>query len=91
MGAIGTQAIGWCSAAILLATLIAQVSTQWRDRSSLGVSRWLFLGQLSASLGFLAYSVLTGNAVFVVTNALIAGVALIGQYTYRRNRRARRR
>jgi len=88
MAQLETQVVGWLSAAVLLATLIAQVTAQWRDRSSKGVSRWLFRGQLLASLGFVVYSVLTRNAVFVVTNILIAAVAVIGQYTYYRNRRS---
>ena len=79
--------IGWISALILLATLSRQVFTQWNDRTSRGVSRWLFVGQLSASLGFVVYSLLLHNIVFVVTNALIAAVALTGQYVDRRNRR----
>jgi MtN3 and saliva related transmembrane protein len=79
--------VGWSSAGILLATLISQIVTQWRDRSSKGVSPWLFLGQLTASLGFVAYSALTHNTVFVVTNSVLAGVALFGQYTFYRNRR----
>jgi uncharacterized protein with PQ loop repeat len=91
MNALVLPAVGWLSAAILLATLIAQVAAQWRDHSSKGVSRWLFIGQLLASLGFILYSVLTHNSVFAVTNTLIAGVAVIGQYTYYRNRRTLRR
>jgi len=82
-----TDAVGWLSALILLATLTRQVLTQWNDRTSRGVSRWLFVGQLSASLGFIVYSLLLHNIIFVVTNALIAVVALTGQYVDRRNRR----
>jgi uncharacterized protein with PQ loop repeat len=78
--------IGWLSALILLATLISQVRTQWRDHTSRGVSPWLFIGQLAASAGFIAYSALMRNTVFVVTNALIAAVAVLGQYTSHRNR-----
>jgi uncharacterized protein with PQ loop repeat len=83
--------IGWFSACALMATLVAQILTQWRDRTSKGVSPWLFVGQLAASVGFIAYSVLVNNVIFIVTNALIACVAMFGQYTYYRNRRTTKR
>jgi hypothetical protein len=41
-----TELIGWVSATILLATIGRQVYSQWRDRSSQGISRWLFVGKL---------------------------------------------
>ena len=75
------ELLGWTSSVILLLTLVKQVHKQWRDGTSEGVSRWLFTGQLAASLGFLVYSYLVGNWVFVVTNGLltvnnIAGIAI---------------
>jgi uncharacterized protein with PQ loop repeat len=85
---VWSNIIGWLSASALLITLVAQIVTQWRDRTSKGVSRWLFIGQVTASVGFIIYSVLVNNTIFIVTNCLIAGVALFGQYTYYRNRRA---
>ena len=36
-------------ATILLLTIGRQVYTQWRDGTSQGVSKWLFVGQLAAS------------------------------------------
>jgi MtN3 and saliva related transmembrane protein len=90
MNEVTTNAIGWMSATVLLVTLITQIAGQWRDHSSKGVSPWLFVGQLTASLGFVAYSVLTNNAVFVVTNLLIAAVAVFGQYTYVRNKKLKK-
>jgi hypothetical protein len=83
--------VGWASAAVLLATLVRQVYTQYRSGSTRGVSKWLFAGQLAASVGFVAYSWMLGNGVFVVTNALILLTALIGQGIYLRNRRRERR
>jgi MtN3 and saliva related transmembrane protein len=83
------NAIGWLSALILLATLMSQVRNQWRERSTKGISRWLFVGQLSASIGFIVYSVLTDNVVFIVTNSLIALVAITGEFIYLRNRRGK--
>lgn len=83
-----TDAIGWTAAVILLATLARQVYTQWRDKTSIGVSRWLFIGQCAASVLFFVYSWLVGNWVFVVTNTLILVTALVGEAIYLRNRRA---
>jgi MtN3 and saliva related transmembrane protein len=87
---IGTDLIGWAAAAILLLTLARQVYTQWRDRTSQGVSRWLFVGQCTASIGFVVYSWLLGSWVFVVTNALILVTAVVGEIIYLRNKRAAR-
>lgn len=88
---IGTDLIGWTAAAILILTLGRQVYTQWRDRTSKGVSRWLFVGQCAASLSFVIYSWLLHNWVFVVTNALILLTALAGEFIYLRNRRGKSR
>jgi MtN3 and saliva related transmembrane protein len=82
-----TTILGWISTTILLATLARQVFTLWRDRTTKGVSSWLFIGQLSASAGFIAYSVLLGNVVFVISNTLIAVVSIFGEWVYLRNRR----
>lgn len=79
--------IGWSAAAILLATLTRQVYSQWRSGTSVGVSRWLFIGQLAASTGFVAYSWLLGSWVFVATNLLILVTAIIGQAVYLANAR----
>jgi uncharacterized protein with PQ loop repeat len=80
-----TELIGWSAAAILLATIGRQVFTQWRDRTTAGVSHWLFIGQLCASVGFVIYSWLLGDWVFVATNAAMLVTALVGQYIYLRN------
>lgn len=77
--------LGWASSAVLLATLGRQVYSQWRQRSVEGVSSWLFIGQLTASTGFLIYSVLVDNWVFVFTNAALLVTALLGQFIYLRN------
>lgn len=86
-----TEVIGWVSAAVLLATISRQVYKQWRDKSSEGVSKWLFVGQVVASAGFTLYSYLLENWVFTVTNALILVSALVGQVIYLRNKRPARR
>lgn len=85
------ELIGWGSSAILLATLVRQVWRQWKERSTQGVSRWLFIGQLAASAGFLTYSVLVQNWVFVFTNAALLVTALVGQAIYVRNTREQTR
>ena len=73
-----TEAIGWISSVVLVLTIGKQVYKQWHEDSSEGVSKWLFVGQISASLGFTVYSWLVGNWVFVVTNTLMSINALIG-------------
>lgn len=80
MGAAWAGWIGWGSAIVLFATIVRQVQVQWQGRPGNGVSSWLFAGQLIASLGFAWYSFLVENAVFVVTNLLLAITALIGQW-----------
>lgn len=79
--------IGWFSSAVLLATLCSQIYKQWRHRTAEGVSKWLFIGQTVASFGFIIYSVLLHNWVFIVTNGLLllAGVTgFILTFTLRR-------
>jgi uncharacterized protein with PQ loop repeat len=70
--------LGWLSSVVLLSTLTQQIWTQWRERSTRGVSKWLFVGQTAASVGFTIYSWMVGNWVFVVTNALILVSAIVG-------------
>lgn len=82
-----TELIGWFAATVLLVTIGRQVYTQWRDRSSSGLSRWLFIGQLTASLAFIAYSWVLHNWVFVVSNVLMLVTAALGQWVYPANRR----
>ncbi len=81
-----TDAIGWTSSAILLATLVRQIVKQQRDGGG-GVSHWLFVGQSLASAGFITYSVLLGNWVFIVTNSLILLTAVIGFTLQKRRER----
>jgi MtN3 and saliva related transmembrane protein len=84
---MAVEMIGWLSAAALLATIGRQVYAQWRAGTTSGLSRWLFIGQCAASSGFILYSWLVGNWVFVATNVLMLGTALLGQCIYLRNRR----
>jgi MtN3 and saliva related transmembrane protein len=82
-----TEQIGWFAATVLLVTIGRQVYTQWRDGSTRGLSRWLFIGQFTASLSFVIYSWLLGNWIFVVTNVLMLVTAALGQWIYLANRR----
>ena len=86
-----TEAIGWFSSVVLLLTLGRQVWKQWKAGTSEGVSKWLFLGQITASVGFTTYSVLVKNWVFVVTNGLLLVNALVGYGVVRLHRRRGRR
>jgi uncharacterized protein with PQ loop repeat len=75
---MGIEIIGWISSGILVLTIGKQVYKQWQAGSSEGVSKWLFIGQTAASIGFTIYSWLVHNWVFVVTNALMLVNALVG-------------
>jgi uncharacterized protein with PQ loop repeat len=86
-----TEFIGWLSSFILVLTIGKQVHKQWKENRSEGVSKWLFLGQLAASLGFTVYSWLVGNWVFVVTNALMLLNGLAGLLIVLRHRRRQAR
>jgi MtN3/saliva family. len=76
------EIIGWTSSVILLITLVKQVYKQWKDGAGEGISKWLFIGQLAASVGFTTYSYLLGNWVFVVTNGLLILNNIIGIWLY---------
>ena len=86
-----TEAIGWVSSAILVLTIAKQVYKQWHEGSSEGVSKWLFVGQIAASLGFTIYSCLVRNWVFVVTNSLMLLNGLLGLLIVLHHRRRERR
>ncbi|KAB7771817.1 PQ-loop domain-containing transporter [Xanthomonas maliensis] len=75
--------VGWLASAVLIATLIRQIYKQWRAEQAQGVSRWLFVGQITASLLFILYSALVDNPVFIVTNVLILVTAITGHVLHR--------
>ncbi len=83
-----TEIIGWASSLILLATLIKQVYKQWAEGTGEGISKWLFVGQLAASIGFTVYSYLVSSWVFMVTNGLLTinNIIGIGLYFYFKKR-----
>jgi uncharacterized protein with PQ loop repeat len=86
-----TEVVGWVSSFILVLTIAKQVYKQWHEGSSEGVSKWLFIGQMAASLGFTIYSWLVNNWVFVVTNSLMLlnGLAGLGIVLHHRRREER--
>jgi len=87
-----TEVIGWVSSVILVLTIAKQVYKQWHDGTSEGVSTWLFVGQLAASVGFTIYSLLVHNWVFSVTNGLMVINGLLGYaITVRHRQRAKLR
>ncbi len=84
------EAIGWASSVILVLTISKQIYKQWKEGSSENISKWLFVGQLAASLGFVVYSWLVKNWVFVATNAIMTLNAILGLlivWYHRRNQR----
>jgi MtN3 and saliva related transmembrane protein len=85
------DAIGWVSSVILVLTLGKQVYKQYASGTSEGISKWLFVGQLAASVGFTVYSALVGDFVFVVTNGLMVVNALAGLTIWWHHRRGDRR
>ncbi|MBD8634464.1 PQ-loop repeat-containing protein [Stenotrophomonas sp. CFBP 13725] len=81
--------LGWAATVVLIATLARQIHKQHKADSVEAVSTWLFVGQMTASVLFIAYSALVGSTVFVVTNCLILATAVVGQVSAVRRRRRR--
>ncbi len=79
--------LGWGATAVLIATLSRQIYKQHQARSTEAVSTWLFVGQITASILFVAYSWVVGSAVFVVTNLLVLATAVVGQVLAARRKR----
>jgi MtN3 and saliva related transmembrane protein len=86
-----TEALGWVSSVILVLTIAKQVYKQWKEGSSEGVSKWLFIGQMAASLGFTVYSWLVHNWVFVATNGVMLLNGLAGLLIVMHHRRREER
>jgi MtN3 and saliva related transmembrane protein len=79
--------IGWASTTVLLATIGRQVYSQWKSKATAGVSRWLFVGQISASIGFATYSLLLRNWVFLFSNVALIVTSIVGELIYISNRK----
>ena len=55
-----TEALAWACSLLLLGTLAQQAYKHWKEQRADGISKFLFVGQLSASIGFTIYSALVG-------------------------------
>jgi MtN3 and saliva related transmembrane protein len=75
------------SAVVLLATICRQVYSQWKSKATAGVSRWLFVGQISASFGFICYSYQLHNWIFLLSNSAMLVTAIVGEIIYVSNRK----
>jgi MtN3 and saliva related transmembrane protein len=84
---LSPEPLGWLASLILLTTIGRQIWRQAHAPSIEGVSKWLFLGQMAASLLYLIYSVLLRNPVFIVSNAALLAAGITGQVIYWRRRR----
>lgn len=76
------EPLGWLASVILLSTIARQI---WRPPHAPTVeamSKWLFIGQIPASVLYLTYSLLAGNAVFVASNAASLATGITGQVIY---------
>ena len=58
--------------------MAGQAWKEWRDRVKHGMSKWFFVGQVTASLLFIAYSAMVGSMIFVVGNVLVLAAAIAG-------------
>ena len=74
----GSEWVGWAAVGVLFCTLVGQAWKEWRDRVKHGISKWFFVGQVSATLLFIVYSAMVGNRVFIVGNVLVLLAALAG-------------
>ena len=72
------QWVGWAAVTALFLTMTGQAWKQWRDRVKHGVGKVFFIGQITASALFLAYSAMIGDRIFVVGNALVLAASICG-------------
>jgi uncharacterized protein with PQ loop repeat len=82
----GVEILGWISSVVLVLTIGKQVHRQWKTGTSEGVSRWLFLGQCAAEIGFIAYSWMLRNWVFLFTNIVLLLESVVGYALVLRHR-----
>ena len=84
------EPLGWLASLILLSTIGRQIWRQAHAPTVEAVSKWLFIGQMAASLLYLIYSVLVKNPVFIASNAALLIAGITGQVIYLRRRRQAR-
>ena len=83
---LSPEPLGWFASLILLSTIARQI---WRQAHALtveGVSKWLFIGQMAASVLYLVYSILVKNPVFIASHAALLVAGITGQVIYLRRR-----
>jgi uncharacterized protein with PQ loop repeat len=80
------EPLGWLASLILLSTISRQIWRQAHAPTVEGVSKWLFIGQMSASVLYLVYSILVKNPVFMASNAALLVAGIVGQVIYLRRR-----
>lgn len=80
------EIVGWVASAVLVATLFWQVYSQYTAESVEGVSPGLFIGQLAASAGFLIYSYVIGDMVFLVAQIALVIAASLGLFIWWRRK-----
>ena len=81
------EPLGWLASLILLSTIGRQIWRQAHAPTVEGVSKWLFIGQMAASVLYLVYSILVRNPVFIASNAALLVAGVTGQVIYLRRRR----
>ncbi|QWT20758.1 hypothetical protein KPL74_01820 [Bacillus sp. NP157] len=84
---LSPEPLGWMASLILLSTIARQIWRQAHARTVEAVSKWLFIGQMTASLLYLVYSILVKNPVFIASNAALLLTGITGQVIYLRRRR----
>lgn len=84
---LSPEPLGWIASLVLLSTIARQIWRQAHAPTVEGVSKWLFIGQMTASVLYLVYSVLVKNPVFVASNAALLVAGITGQVIYLRRRK----
>jgi hypothetical protein len=80
--------VGWASTAVPFATIGHQVYSQWKSKATAGVSRWLFVGQIGASILYrIHYLQLATPKPGFFSNAALIVTAIVGELIYISNRR----
>lgn len=70
--------VGWSASVVVVVTTIGQIYKQWQAHSSKGVSPFLFVGNVLASLLFLNYAIMIKNVVYEVTNSVMVLASVCG-------------
>jgi hypothetical protein len=71
-----------------LKRILKQVADRANEARGSGVSRWLFVGQISASIGFIFYSYQLHNWIFLFSNFAMLITAIVGEIIYISNLKA---